>query len=272
MNDLRTQQKGQLLAVKDLPTLPAVLEELNLLLEDPEVSTEQIAKVISRDQVLSAKVLKMVNSPIYGFPRRIGTIQHALVLLGFNVVRGLIISTSVFDAMNTSMSGLWEHSIACAVVCSRIAARLGKKDPEEYSLGGLLHDLGKVIVAIQLPEMKKQIDDLVAKDNLNYLQAEKEVLGFGHDRINAWIADHWNLPVRLKDALAYHHRPLSAEFYPDMAQIVHLADFLVRIFELGYGGDDQSAYLQEGVLEALGLGLSDLEDLITEIEPNLMEL
>ncbi len=272
MDDLRTQQKGKLLEVKDLPTLPEVLEEVNRLVEDPSSSTEQIARVISRDQVLSAKVLKMVNSPIYGFPRRIGTIQHALVLLGFNVVRGLIIGTSVFDAMNKSMSGLWEHSLACAVACTRIAQKLGKRDPEEYSLGGLLHDLGKVVAALQLPELKDQIDTIAKEKNITYLQAEKEVLGFGHDRINAWIADHWNLPVRLKEALAYHHRPLSAEFYPDMAQIVHLANFLARVFEIGYSGDDQVSYLQEGVLEALGLNLAGLDELMSELESDFMDL
>ena len=104
--DLRTKQKGQILAVKDLPTLPGVLHEVSILVEDPNSSTDQISKAISKDQVLSAKVLKMVNSPIYGFPGRIGSIQHALVLLGFNVIKGIIISTSVFDVMNENMKGL----------------------------------------------------------------------------------------------------------------------------------------------------------------------
>jgi hypothetical protein len=113
MEDLKTQYKGKLLAVKDLPTLPTVLAKVSKLVEDPNSSTEQIARVISMDQVLSAKVLKMVNSPIYGFPGRIGTIQHALVLLGFNVIKGIIISTSVFDMMEESMKGLWDHSMGC---------------------------------------------------------------------------------------------------------------------------------------------------------------
>ena len=91
--DLRTKQKGQILAVKDLPTLPGVLTEVSALVENPDSSTDQISKVIAKDQVLSAKVLKMVNSPVYGFPGRIGSIQHALVLLGFNVIKGIIIST-----------------------------------------------------------------------------------------------------------------------------------------------------------------------------------
>ena len=124
--DLRTKQKGQLLAVKDLPTLPGVLQEVAILVENPNSSTDQISKAISKDQVLSAKVLKMVNSPIYGFPGRIGSIQHALVLLGFNVIKGIIISTSVFEVMNENMKGLWEHSLGCALASSAIARQIGR--------------------------------------------------------------------------------------------------------------------------------------------------
>ncbi|MFP4397406.1 MAG: HDOD domain-containing protein, partial [Desulfonatronovibrio sp.] len=178
MQDLYTQNKDQILSVKDLPTLPAVLEEVSVLVEDPDSSTEQIAKAISQDQVLSAKVLKMVNSPIYGFPRRISTIQHALVLLGFNVIRGLIISTSVFDIMADSMRGLWEHSLGCAMACASIAKQAGFKDPEEYSVAGLLHDLGKVVSIVQLPEVKKEVDSLVEVRDITYYEAEKEVMGF----------------------------------------------------------------------------------------------
>ena len=136
--DLRTKQKGQILAVKDLPTLPGVLTEVSALVENPDSSTDQISKVIAKDQVLSAKVLKMVNSPVYGFPGRIGSIQHALVLLGFNVIKGIIISTSVFDVMNEHMRGLWEHSLGCALASSAVARAIGCKDPEEYAVAGLL--------------------------------------------------------------------------------------------------------------------------------------
>ena len=99
MEDLRTERKGRILAVRDLPTLPKVLEEVSKLVERPDTTTEEVAKLISMDQVLSAKVLKMVNSPVYGFPGRISSIQHALVLLGFNILRSIIVSTSVFEVM-----------------------------------------------------------------------------------------------------------------------------------------------------------------------------
>ncbi|MFW5722503.1 MAG: HDOD domain-containing protein, partial [Desulfohalobiaceae bacterium] len=158
MDDLQTERKGQILAVKDLPTLPTVLDKVTRLVQDPDSSTEEIARVISRDQVLSAKVLKMVNSSIYGFPRRISTVQHALVLLGFNVIRGLIISSSVFDIMAQSMVGLWDHSVGVAVASNCLAKTAGIEDPEEYAVTGLLHDIGKVVVAVQLPESRQEID------------------------------------------------------------------------------------------------------------------
>ncbi|HDQ41102.1 MAG TPA: HDOD domain-containing protein [Desulfonatronum sp.] len=257
--DLRTERKGMLLAVKDLPTLPRVLEQVAKLLEDPLSSTEQVAKLISRDQVLSAKVLKMVNSPVYGFPGRISTIQHGLVLLGYNVIKGLIISTSVFELMTTSMSGLWEHSVGCAMACGVIAREAGFKEPEEYAVAGLLHDLGKVIVSLQLPEAKEEVEQAVAEGDLFYLEAEKKVLGFGHDRVNSWVADHWNLPLNLKVGISGHHRPVSAQHYPKMACVVHVGDFLTRVLEIGSGGEDHVPALDPQALELLGLDLSRLD-------------
>lgn len=268
--DLRTERKGLLLAVKDLPTLPTVLEEVSKLLEDPRSSTQQVAKLISRDQVLSAKVLKMVNSPVYGFPGRISTIQHALVLLGNNVVRGLIISASVFDLMTVSMSGLWEHSVGCAMACGVIAREAGFKEPEEYAVAGLLHDLGKVIVALQLPAAKADIDQAVRDEDLLYLEAEKKMLGFGHDRVNSWVADHWNLPLNLKVGISGHHRPVSAQHYPKMACVVHVGDFVTRVLEIGSGGEDHVPALDPQALELLSLDLSHLDRVmdavIAEIE------
>lgn len=264
-DDLRTERKGLLLAVKDLPTLPIVLEHVSKLLEDPRSSTQQVAKLISRDQVLSAKVLKMVNSPVYGFPGRIGTIQHALVLLGYNVIRGLIISTSVFELMTTSTAGLWEHSVGCAMACGVIAREAGFKEPEEYAVAGLLHDLGKVIVALQLPKAKEEIEQAVAQEDLPYLEAEKKVLGFGHDRVNAWVADHWNLPLNLKVGMAGHHRPVSAQHYPKMACVVHLGDFVTRVLEIGSGGEDHVPFLDPQAMGLLSLELAHLDKIMDAV-------
>mgnify|MGYP000373735948 CR=1 FL=1 len=272
MQDLQTEHKGQILAVKDLPTLPIVLDEISKLLEDENASPEQVAKIISRDQVLSAKVLKMVNSPIYGFPRRINTIQHAIVLLGLNVIRGLIISTSVFEIMTKSMIGLWEHSVGCAIACKILAKEIGFKEPEEFAVTGLLHDIGKVVISIQLPEIKNNIESEVETHDLTFFDAEKQQMGFAHDRVNAWLADHWNLPLTTREGIAYHHRPGSAQYYPDYAYVVHIGDFLARLMEVGSGGDDHLPYLKPEALNHFGLEFKNLENILDSYSEELLEV
>ena len=261
-DDLKLERKDQILSVKDLPTLPKVLDEVSRLVKDPDSSTEQIAKLISMDQVLSAKVLKMVNSPIYGFPGRISSVHHALVLLGFNVLRGVIVSTSVFDIMNKNMVGLWEHSVGCALASSAVARQCKVKEVEDVSVAGLLHDLGKVVTTVQLPELKTVIEDLVKSQDFSYLEAERQVLGFGHDRVNAWLADHWKLPPNIKEGMGYHHKPQSASLYPEIACCVHMGDFLVRVFEYGSGGDDHVPYLEPAALKILKLKPQDLDSIL----------
>lgn len=272
VNDLRLEHKDRLLAVKDLPTLPVVLEEVTRLVEDPNSSTDQIAKVIAYDQVLSAKVLKMVNSPIYGFPGRIGSIQHALVLLGFNVIKGVIISTSVFDIMHSTMGGLWEHSLGSALACTEIAKVAGLEDPEEYSVPGLLHDLGKVVTAVQLPDMKKEIDWNVETKDISYREAETQVLGFSHERVNSWLGEHWHLPLKIREGMAYHHAPTRAEHFPAAACVVHVSDFLVKVFEYGTSGDDQVPALDPKALKLLKLGSTGLDTVMDSLTDKFMEV
>ncbi len=270
--DLKTSVKGQILSVTDLPTLPSVLDEVSKLVDDPNSSTEQVAKVIAQDQVLSAKVLKMVNSPIYGFPGRITTIQHALVLLGLNVIKGIIISTSVFDIIQQAMSGLWEHSLGCALASGAVAKAAGFEDPEEFTVAGLLHDLGKVVTAVQLPELNTAVQQTVEQKQVSYYEAERLILGFGHDRINAWLARHWNLPPNVREAMTYHHHPDRAQFYPQTAAVVHVGNFLVRIFEYGNGGDDQTAYFKPAAMKVLKLKMKNLEPVMDELSEQLMEI
>ncbi|GAB7080297.1 HDOD domain-containing protein [Megalodesulfovibrio paquesii] len=271
-DDLRLALKQHVLTVKDLPTLPKVLEEVTLLVEDPASSSEQIARLISMDQVLSAKVLKMVNSPIYGFPGRIGSIQHALVLLGLNVVKGVIISTSVFEAMRGAMHGLWNHSLGCAMACAEIARVAGLEDPEEYSVPGLLHDLGKVVVAVQLPEVRIRLDAIVKDSDCSYRDAESSLLGLTHETVNDWLARHWRLPPKIREGMVFHHQPLRAEHYPAAACVVHVADFLVKVFEYGESGDDQVPLLDPSAFKLLKLDTPRLHSVLHALTNKFVEL
>lgn len=263
--DLSTKYKGRILEAKNLPALPAAINEITRLMADPNSSTEQVARVIDHDQALAAKVLKMVNSPIYGFPGRISSIKHALVLLGVNVVNGIIISSAVFDTMNKSMLGLWEHSVACSLAAVEIARAAGLENPEEYSIMGLLHDIGKMVFSMQIPEAKQAVDLMVKKDDVLFRDAEKEILGFGHEKINEWLCEHWNLPPNLREGIIYHHAPMSAKFHPEAASVAHLADFMARLFECGSGGDDNVPRLEAKALRTLNLNHTLIESVLDEL-------
>jgi len=257
MSDLQTSFHGKRILVQNLPTLPVALQEAKRLADNPQTTVAQLAEVIGHDQVLSGKVLKMVNSPTYGFPGRIASIQNALLLLGFNVVRCLIISTVVFESMAKSMTALWRHSVGCSIACSELG-RLLKMEVDELFIARLLHDIGKVITAVQLPEAQEEIDRLVRKENITCREAEERVLGMVHSRISGWLAGHWNLPATLRHALTYHHRPMSAKEYITIASLVHIGDFLTRLFECGSGGDDQVPLLSPHALKHLGLNQQKL--------------
>lgn len=265
MNDLSTEFKGRILAVSNLPALPTTLAEVNRIMESPDASTERIAKVISYDQALAAKVLRMVNSPTYGFPGRIASVQHALMLLGLNVIRGVIISTAVFDAMNSSMRGLWEHSLGCSLACAEIARITKRKNPEEFAVAGLLHDLGKAVFILQLPDAKKEVDALVAREDLCFYEAENRVLGFSHDRVNKWLSEYWNLPLVIREGMVHHHKPMQAEFHPDVAAAVQLGDFLARLYKCGSGGDDGVSSVDPRGMKLLGLNQKVFENLLDTV-------
>ncbi len=271
-SDLVTAYKGRMLQVANLPVMPTTLDEVNRLMESPDVSTVKIAKAIGYDQAMAAKVLRMVNSPIYGFPGRISSLQHALTLLGLNVIRGVILSTSVFDAMNAGMAGLWDHSLGCSLACAQIAREIDKKNPEEFAVAGLLHDIGKAVFSLQLPEAKQEIDQIVATEDCSFFEAENRVLGFGHDRVNKWLCEHWNLPLIIKEGMVCHHDPMKAEFYPEVAAVVHLGDFFTRVYDCGFGGDRGVNAVDPRTLKMLGLNQKKLEGLLDSVGDEIVNV
>lgn len=256
-------------AIKSLPTLPTVAQKVSKMAESDDTSATQLGKVISTDQALSGRVLRLVNSSFYGFPGRISSIPNAIVLLGFDLVKSLIISVSVFEMMEKGIIGLWEHSLGCAIASRIIAKKDKDNDPEELSVAGLLHDIGKVVVSIQLVEKYEKIKKLIKDKKITFYEAEKEVLEFTHEDIGGWLTESWNLPKSLQEPIAYHHQPLKSKNAKKQTAIVHLADFLVRAIGFGTGGDSWMPPLNRKAWERLGLNFNDLEEIISELGDEL---
>ncbi len=254
--------KDQVLAAKGIPTLPVALQKTMALMDGPRTNLNKVSEAISQDQSLSARVLKMVNSPAYGFPSRIASIHNALMLLGVNTVHGLLISSVVFDIVSKHMSGLWDHSLSCSTACKVMAKLFKIKEVEEFMLAGLLHDFGKVVISIQMPDASRDINALVRSEDILSIEAEKLMLGFGHPRVNKWMAEQWNLPVGITAAMTFHHNPMLAGNYKTIACVTHLGDFFARLFEAGVSGDSNVSEIDPHALKHLGLDQNDLRELV----------
>ncbi|MDR0465946.1 MAG: HDOD domain-containing protein [Deltaproteobacteria bacterium] len=237
----------------NLPTLPVALQEAQRLANDPKTTVAQLAEIIGRDQALSGKVLKMVNSATYGFPGRIASVQNALVLLGFNIVKSLLLSAMVFESASKGMSELWRHSSGCAVACREIGRLLKMENTDECFIAGLLHDIGKVVTAVQLPEAHAEITHIAREEDILFNEAEERVLGMAHPHVGAWLVSQWNLPVSLRQAIAYHHRPAKAQDPITLACIVHVGDFLACLFECGDSGNPHVPLLDPHAFKHLEL-------------------
>jgi len=251
--------------LRNVPTLPDVFGKIIPLMESPSAGAQDISNIISSDQALSAKILRVVNSAFYGFPGRISNISHALIILGFDVVKGLILSTAVFDMMKTGgLHGLWKHSLGCAAAARVIARKTNSPNPDEISTSALLHDIGKVVIRIELPDESALINQLVAEKEISTYDAEQEILGFNHADVGGWLCHEWHLPARLAEPITHHHNPHLSKSALVPTATVNFADSLTRGIGFGSGGDDLVPQIDPQAWAALDIGDSLLEEIIKE--------
>lgn len=258
--------------IQSLPTLPGSITRITKLLDNPETTANEVGKEIEADQVLSAKVLKLVNSGFYGFSQPISTIPHAMVLLGFEVVKTLVLSTTVLDMMSRSMAGLWQHSLACARTCGIIARHLDLDDPEETSVIGLLHDLGKVVLEEHLGDEFAEIARIIDEENTLFYEAEERVLGVTHANVGAWLLDKWQLPSNLVEPIMYHHNFHPARTHAVRTAVVHISDILVRAEGYGSGGDRRIPVISEEAMATLDFRMEDVREVMDRMQGEIKEV
>lgn len=255
--------------ISALPTIPSVLKHISSIIEKPDISLNEISDFISSDLALTTKILKMINSAVYGFPGRISSVSHATVLLGLNVIKGLLIGASVFELMQQSMQGLWEHSFDCAITSKLIAQRKNLKEPEEIYAAGLLHDIGKVILILEFPEeYQKAIHD-ATQQGITIFELEQNQFVENHANVGSWLAEKWRFPNNLTEAIKYHHAPHRSKYAPMETAVVHLADILVRARGFGFAGDPFVPAIEPAAFELLNLTESDIKEILREMDNSL---
>jgi HD-like signal output (HDOD) protein len=199
--------------IEDLPPLPSLVFRILDLLADPEFAMDKLEKLIGQDQSLVAKLIKVSNSVLYGGTGDVHSLREALTRLGMKIVKGLVITTStriLFPKTNSGMGilskALWEHSVECGLAAQCVARKIGYSSPEEAFVGGVLHDIGKLVIMLKLPEQYRQIEKTSKSEGTNELDIESQLLGFDHTMIGEKLMNKWGMPTNLKDCVRLHHR------------------------------------------------------------------
>lgn len=260
----------------DLPPLPVVVTRIMQTINNPNASAEDLNRLISLDQGLSSKILRIVNSAYYGFPKRIGTITHAVIILGFNTVRNLVLGVSAFGLLSQkgTSAGLnrmkfWEHSVAAAVAASILAKKKqiqNRAIVEEAFVGGLLHDIGELFLDCYFPVQYAITLACAAREEVPMIEAERTVLGMDHVMIGRQIAERWNFPPLLTTAVGAHDAPAHGADFFEAAALVHAADWLAWQKDYGTSEHLVKPSLSPVVGEWLAFTAEDMDWTLCELE------
>ena len=265
--------------IDTLPALPFVVQKIIALIHRDDTSAKDIADVISLDTALAARVLRLVNSALFSIANAVTTIEHAVALLGFSEVRNLALGLKVVDALpqkNTAgldRNAFWEHSLACGL-CARRMAELKPYgiSPDEAFLGGLFHDVGKLVLDDYLGDKWRETQELARSEGISPLTAEEKIFGVPHTTVGEWLAKRWKLPHMYQLAISYHHDLPGQGCSQEetlFCEIIRASNSLIQWMSLGSSGFTVLSYLSKDEIEMLNLSEAELTDILLETQANL---
>lgn len=226
----------KLKSISNLPTLPVIVTEVNRLLIDYDSPLEQLAGLLEKDQILAIKLLRLVNSSFYGLRSKVKSLRHAVTLMGYNTVRNAIVSVAVMDtlALKNELDGFeiesfWRHSISVAVMSRHLALKTHLSPADDAFTAGLLHDIGKVVLANFFPETLLMILQEAKSRQLSFFDSELELNSCTHSLIGSYLAERWLLPEMLTRAIKYHHVGHGRLPVSNLVILVDLADALAHM-------------------------------------------
>jgi putative nucleotidyltransferase with HDIG domain len=269
-------------SIQNIPAFPVTSQRVTDIMKNPDYSISQVVNVIKYDPSITANILKICNSAYFGV-RRISTLHDAVVFLGQNnIIRAIQVSgISRFFNKNASGYGLnaqelWKHSVGVALMTQILSKKISGREDNTLFTAGLLHDIGKFILSEFVQDSYSKIMDLVTKQGFDFLRAEEEVIGVSHSEVGGRIAQHWNFPQDIHDAIKFHHRPdLMEHGQSKLCWIIYLADQVCLIMGIGGGTDGLAYWGLKEVIDTLKIRHKDLEsgmmELLVDLE-NAQEL
>ena len=254
-------------------SVPSVYVKLKQVLDDPESSFKDFARIINTDPALTARLLKIVNSPFYGYSEQIETVTHALNIIGTEQLSQLVLATTIKEQFGdvprylVNMDSFWRHSIACGVASRVLAKMMKEKSLDTYYVAGMLHDIGSLVIYKKVPQKAKAILARVKDNGENIFDVEREVLGMTHAAVGARLLRTWKLPTRLIEPVLFHHSPHLAKEFPLATALVYLADGVACQLKLGNSGEIHVPPFNPAILSSLGLR----EDFVREIQDTVKD-
>lgn len=262
--------------VRDLPALPQVLVDLMVALQREEIALDDIAMRIGHDQALTAKALRLANCSFYGVPGRVHSIRDAVNVLGIRSLGSALVAAAVSgsfalrDCPGFDLKAYWRHSMACGL-CAQAVAEAIDLDPAVAFVAGLLHDIGRLALAAQLPASLGPVFEHRSRFDLPLDQAEQQVLGMDHAEIGAQVARHWHFGAPVVDAIAFHHQPPEAT-RATMSDVIHVANNIVHALDVSDAPDELVPPLSMRAWERLALTPAQCHAIFGKTEGALDEL
>ncbi len=261
-------------AVAELPSMPSSVSEVIAACDDQGMTVGQLSQVILQEQSLTANLLKLANSAFYGHARRVTTVTEAVVLLGFSAIKSLAISSHTARLLSGALPGyglqageLWRHSLAVAFTARRLAAEVQLAPVEEAFVAGLLHDIGKTILAGHMENAFDEVTRVAQERRIPFHEVERELLGFDHAQLGAIVASDWSFPAELEEAIRHHHSPGEATLKPPLSHCIHLADAACTMLGVGLDTEGMMFGIDPASLVALGISSSRLIALMDDVAP-----
>ena len=258
-------------------SLPLFYDRLNEKINHPRSSLADIGRVISEDQGLTVRLLKLANSPLFGYHANIDSITKALTLIGTQQLRDLALAVSVMGSFSgipndlISMKSFWKHNIACGILSRSIATFRREVNQERFFVAGMLHDIGVLVMCTAIPENVREI--LVERKQCSglYYAAEQKYLGFEHGAVGSALLAKWKIPPNISEPIAYHHSPASALKHPLEAATIHLADIISHTMGYSLTADWHVPPVDNAAWSTLDIPVNQLDTIIKQSETQIEE-
>ena len=256
--------------VQQLPSLPVVVYDIMALIDAGDVDLTVLQRKVAQDQSLAARILRIANSPFYGFSGQINTIKEAVVVLGLQPIRNLVVAAGIMKQFPAGASrhldplAFWQHCIGTSIA-ARVLARHCGLDKELAFTAGLLHDIGKLAFDCHFPDQYARVLEYRAEHDCHLLAAEDAVLGSNHAQAGGRLARHWKLPPLIASAIEHHHYPTGGDGLP-LSDLIHVADAVCRGLDIGNGEYDLVPPLDGDAVARLGVDWSEFKACLVEVE------